>query len=131
MILYSHLLGLDSFQRTFFYNIKTIEMPEISRNTPIPPHPPINIVRHPSIISMQSLWFHLLALIIIPYRGAQAHQPAELFDAFEAFLTGYIIHISERLYSKLFAKRIIDHTTDEHTSMFAPDCIGRINAMTG
>ncbi|SJL08431.1 uncharacterized protein ARMOST_11795 [Armillaria ostoyae] len=62
---------------------------------------------------MQSIWLYLLALIIVPYHGAQAHQPAELFDAFEAFLTG-----------------IIDHTTGKHTSVFAADCIGRINAMT-
>ncbi|KAK0213526.1 hypothetical protein IW262DRAFT_1516803 [Armillaria fumosa] len=61
---------------------------------------------------MQSMWVYLFVLILVPYR-AQAHQPAELFDAFEALLT-----------------RIIDHTTGEHTSVFAPDCIGRINAMT-
>ncbi|KAK0478773.1 hypothetical protein IW261DRAFT_186260 [Armillaria novae-zelandiae] len=58
------------------------------------------------------MWFYLFVLILVPYL-AQAHQPAELFDAFEAFLT-----------------RITDRTTGEYTSVFAPDCIGRINAMT-
>ncbi|KAK0463113.1 uncharacterized protein EV420DRAFT_1639197 [Desarmillaria tabescens] len=63
---------------------------------------------------MRSMLFRLLALIILVlYTGAQARQPSELFDAFETFLTGFI-----------------DHTNDERTSVFAPDCIGRINAMT-
>ncbi|KAK0497792.1 hypothetical protein EDD18DRAFT_1351607 [Armillaria luteobubalina] len=61
---------------------------------------------------MQSMWLYLFVLILVPYL-AQAHQPAELFNTFEAFLT-----------------RTIDHTTGEHVSVFSPNCIGRINAMT-